>query len=341
MWCWPATCTSRSLCRSSPSTLLPIFSTVVVTAPLGDELHDAIRYPGAVSDEPIVAGHHHRVVDGDRLMWSGQSSVRLGKPQRQAEALLRQIRRTYPALRDVKAEHAWIGVAGHTVHGMPQIGEITPGLWLLSGFGGHGLNTTAMGGEMVARAIVEGDRAWQMFSPFALVWAGGAFGRAAQQVSDWSRRSRETSDGCWRAGATAKRRRAEAAKARGRRGVAAGGAGAAAEPVAEPPIAGDRAQPAADRRSDAGRRRRAESRRARSAAGSRRAGRAGRRQEAEARPERSSAARRSRTVAAAQSKATAPPARCGDATAGRRTKARSPAPSRRAKACVSGLRAAP
>ena len=74
-------------------------------------------------------------------------------PARQAAAPGRmrcfgQIRRTYPALRGVKADYAWIGVAGHTVHGMPQIGEITPGLWLLSGFGGHGLNTTAMGGEM-------------------------------------------------------------------------------------------------------------------------------------------------------------------------------------------------
>ena len=176
-------------------TLLPIFTHVIVTAPLGDELHEAIRYPGAVSDtdlrRPSLSRRRRR-----RLMWSGRSTVWLGKPQRYANALVRQIRRTYPALRDVKAEHAWIGVAGHTVHGMPQIGEITPGLWLLSGFGGHGLNTTAMGGEMLARAIVEGDRAWQMFSPFALVWAGGAFGRAAQQVSDWSQpRARDDADG--------------------------------------------------------------------------------------------------------------------------------------------------
>ena len=172
-------------------TLLPIFSTTVITAPLGDELHDAIRYPGAVGDgDP--AGHHHRVVDGGRLMWSGQSTVWLGKPQRHADALIRKIRRTYPALRGLKAEHAWIGVTGHTVHGMPQIGEVAPGLWLLNGFGGHGLNTTAMAGEMVAHAIVEGDRTWEMFSPFALVWAGGAFGRAAQQVSDWARRARRT-----------------------------------------------------------------------------------------------------------------------------------------------------
>jgi hypothetical protein len=49
-----------------------------------------------------------------------------------------------------------------------------------------------MGGEMLARAIVDSDPAWQMFSPFALVWAGGAFGRAAQQVSDWAHDARET-----------------------------------------------------------------------------------------------------------------------------------------------------
>jgi hypothetical protein len=145
-------------------------------------------------------------------MWSGRSSVRLGKPQRRADALIRQIRRTYPSLRYLKADHAWIGATGHTVHGMPQIGEVAPGLWLLNGFGSHGLNTTAMGGEMVARAMVEGDRTWEMFSPFALVWAGGAFGRAAQQVSEWSRRSRESLGAALARRSERKRLRAEVAK---------------------------------------------------------------------------------------------------------------------------------
>ena len=213
-------------------TLLPIFGTTIITAPLGDALHDAIRYPGAVGDADL-AGPHHRVVDGDRLMWAGQSAVRLGKPQRQADALVRQIRRTYPALRNVKAASAWIGVAGHTVHGMPQIGEVMPGLWLLGGFGGHGLNTTAMGGEIVAHAIVEGDRSWQMFSPFALVWAGGAFGRAAQQVSEWSRRSGEMLEGL-----LARRREAKRRRAAKRRRVQASKVAVAApvvEPEAPPP----------------------------------------------------------------------------------------------------------
>ncbi len=46
---------------------------------------------------------------------------------------------------------------GITMHRMPQIGELGPGVWLASGFGGHGLNTTAMAGNIIARAIVEGD----------------------------------------------------------------------------------------------------------------------------------------------------------------------------------------
>ena len=193
-------------------TLLPIFTSVVVTAPLGDKLHEAISFPGAVSEEGGLIGHHHRVVDG-RIVWSGQSSVRLGKPQREADALVRRISRTYPALRGVTADQAWIGVAGHTVHGMPQIGEITPGLWLLGGFGGHGLAATAMGGEMLSHAIVENDRAWQMFSPFALVWAGGALGRTARQVSGWSHEAREMVEGVLARTRDARRRRAAAAKA--------------------------------------------------------------------------------------------------------------------------------
>ena len=87
------------------STLTPIFSTVIATAPLGGELHNAIRFPGAVSDSN-VPGHHHRALEGGRLMWSGRSRAWLGKPQRHADALLRQLRRTYPQLGPVKAEYA-------------------------------------------------------------------------------------------------------------------------------------------------------------------------------------------------------------------------------------------
>ena len=71
---------------------------------------------------------------------------------------------------------------------MPQIGEIERGVWLASGFGGHGLNTTAMGGELVARGIVDADQTWRMFAPYELVWAGGMLASVLAQGIYWGTR---------------------------------------------------------------------------------------------------------------------------------------------------------
>ncbi len=108
--------------------------------------------------------------------------------RRYVGALTADIKKTYPQLGDVTADYAWAGTLGITMHRMPQIGELGPGVWLASGFGGHGLNTTAMAGNIIARAIVEGDATWRQFTPFELVWAGGAFGRAAAQARVWIKR---------------------------------------------------------------------------------------------------------------------------------------------------------
>ena len=66
-----------------------------------------------------------------------------------------------------------------------------------------------MGGELIARAIVDGDQTWRLFPPFELVWAGGRLGRAAQQAYYWSFRMREKLDGWLARQREAKRRGAE------------------------------------------------------------------------------------------------------------------------------------
>jgi len=180
----------RKLMPQVASTLLPVSTYVLTTSPLGERLGEAIAFPGAVSDTDL-ADNHYRVVDGDRLMWSGRSTVWPGDPQRHAASLTHDLARTYPQLGRVSVEYAWTGTLGLTVHRMPQIGELSPGLWLLGGFGGHGLNTTAMAGELIARAIVEDDKTWRQFLPFELVWAGGLFGRVAAQAYYWTHRTRE------------------------------------------------------------------------------------------------------------------------------------------------------
>jgi gamma-glutamylputrescine oxidase len=169
--------------------LIPITTYTITTAPLGARLAEAIDYRGSVSDTDL-ADNHYRIVDGDRLMWSGRATTWTRDPRRYVRALAADIRKTYPQLGKVAVDYAWAGTLGNSIHRMPQIGELGAGVWLASGFGGHGLNTTAMAGNLIARAIVDGDQTWRQFTPFELVWAGGIFGRAVAQVYYWTTRLR-------------------------------------------------------------------------------------------------------------------------------------------------------
>jgi len=168
-------------------TLIPITTYVVTTASLGPRLSEAIGYGGAISDSDL-ADNHYRIVNGNRLMWSGRATTWPGHPGRYVRALRADIAKTYPQLGKVAVEYAWSGTLGNPLHRMPQLGELGPGVWLASGFGGHGLNTTAMAGNLIARAIADGDTTWKLFAPFELVGAGGKFGRTLAQVYYWTRR---------------------------------------------------------------------------------------------------------------------------------------------------------
>lgn len=172
------------------STVLPVASYVAVTAPLGERLTGAITYRGAVADTRR-GGDYYRIVAGDRLLWGGRITTTLTPPRRLTNLIRRDIAAVYPQLASVEITHAWTGVMGYALHRMPQIGEFAPGLWVASAFGGHGLNTTAMAGLLVARAIAEGDDSWREFAPYELVWAGGRLGRAVVQASYWSMQARD------------------------------------------------------------------------------------------------------------------------------------------------------
>lgn len=156
-------------------TLVPLHTFAVVTKPLGEKLAEAIDYRGAVSDSDY-SDHHYRIVGGDRLMFAGRIAAREANPQRYARKLRADLHRRFPQLAPAEIAYAWGGAIGVTVHRMPQIGEIAPGVWLTSGFGGQGINTTAMAATLIAGAMIDGDDRYRLFEPFELVWAGGRMG---------------------------------------------------------------------------------------------------------------------------------------------------------------------
>jgi glycine/D-amino acid oxidase-like deaminating enzyme len=169
-------------------TLLPIWRYGGITAPLGDRLAEAIAFAGSVSDTDGI--DQFRIIDGDRLMWVSPETTWNTRPKAFAGAIQRRIRTVFPQLGGVEVTETFGGVTGQTVHGMPQIGQLRKGLWVASGFGRQGLNTSAMAAQLIARGILAGDDRWRLFSPFELVWAGGLSGRVAGHVVTlWTRGS--------------------------------------------------------------------------------------------------------------------------------------------------------
>lgn len=169
------------------ATLMRTNTYVLVTEPILPQLDEVIRYRGAVSDGNR-ADNHYRIVGGNRLEWSGRMRAWDADPRWIGRCLVGDIHRNFPGLGKVEIAHLWRGTLGRTVHRMPQIGEIERGVWVASGFGSQGLNTTAMAGDLIARGIVESDQTWRLFAPYELVWAGGRLGRVLAQALYWGAR---------------------------------------------------------------------------------------------------------------------------------------------------------
>lgn len=173
--------------RRLSETLLPVWMHGAITAPLGPLAREAIDFAGMVSDTNGV-DHHYRVLDDTRLQWMSHATTWAVSADAYKARAKREIETIYPQLRGIEIERVWNSPYGQTVHGMPQIGELRPGVWVASGFGRQGLNTSAMAGVLVSRGIVDRDDRWRLFSPFELVWAGGFAGRVVgQAIYSWSR----------------------------------------------------------------------------------------------------------------------------------------------------------
>lgn len=173
--------------RPSGRSMLPVATYVAVTNPLQQ---DVIRTKAAISDTRR-AGDYYRLIDERRILWGGRITTRVSEPARLAELMRRDMISVYPGLGSPRIDYAWPGLMGYAIHKMPLIGRDAEGQWFATAFGGHGINTTAMAGMLVARGIAGEDDAWRRFVLFAPRWAFGQLGRLGVQGSYWWMQARD------------------------------------------------------------------------------------------------------------------------------------------------------
>ncbi len=171
--------------------MLPIATYVMLSEAAPELLATAIRTRAAVGDDRRAGDYYRLVAGGERLLWGGRIATRAADLPGITRQLRREMLTVYPQLAPLKTELAWSGLMAYARHLMPQIGALAPGAWHCTAFGGHGLNTTAIGGTVLAEAILGTSDRVEAFRPFGLDWAGGPAGLAAAQLTYWALQARD------------------------------------------------------------------------------------------------------------------------------------------------------
>ena len=159
---------------------LPIMTFIGVTEPLDKKLFDIFIQNYGISDNRR-AGNYYRIVDGNRISWgrgiSALGDISVSKIRRQ---VAKDINFFFPELGMLNIDYAWSGRMAYATHLMPYVGLVNTkkenGVYALTGFGGHGMNTAPGCAMMLAEHLINESKSYKIFDVFKRSWNGGLFG---------------------------------------------------------------------------------------------------------------------------------------------------------------------
>ena len=165
---------------------IPIKTFIGVTEPLGKRIQNLFKRNFGFSDNRR-AGNYFRIVGGDRISW-GRGISAFGDI---SESLIKKqvsddINFFFPQLGGINIDYAWSGKMAYASHMMPYVGPIQAGkeegLFALTGFGGHGMNTAPGAAIILADHLISGGNSCDVFNAFKRTWNGGFLGPYAAEI---------------------------------------------------------------------------------------------------------------------------------------------------------------
>ncbi|AGK50062.1 FAD binding domain protein [Burkholderia thailandensis MSMB121] len=133
--------------------IMPVGTYVIATEPLGEARAHALMPAQAAICDSRFALDYFRPTPDTRLLWGGKVSYSTLEPRDLADAMRRDMLKTFPQLADAKVDHAWGGFVDITMNRAPHFGRLSPTVYFAQGFSGHGVNTTGLAGKLIAEAI--------------------------------------------------------------------------------------------------------------------------------------------------------------------------------------------
>ena len=140
------------LTGAAQARVMPINNFILVTEPLGERAAGIIASNAAVADTRFVVNYFRKTPDG-RLLFGGGENYGAGFPEDIAAFVRRRMLRIYPQLADVAITHAWGGTLGITMHRVPYVRELAPGVRVAAGYSGQGVVLAPYFGKLMADAV--------------------------------------------------------------------------------------------------------------------------------------------------------------------------------------------
>ncbi len=146
-----------NLVRRARRGIIPVGSTIIVTAPLSQDLKESVSPKGRVFYDSKRYLNYFRLTPDGRLMFGGRKSLSPDYDlQDTAQGLHERMLEVFPQLRGVETTHAWNGNVGFTLDKMPHVGRLD-GVYYAYGYSGHGLAAACYLGQEVGQ-LMAGER---------------------------------------------------------------------------------------------------------------------------------------------------------------------------------------
>jgi gamma-glutamylputrescine oxidase len=137
------------------SRIMPVGTYIIGTAPMDPALAaKLIPSNAAVCDNNFVLDYFRFSAD-HRLLFGGRVSYTTLTPPRLQAIMQARMVQVFPQLAGVAIDFVWGGFVDISMNRALDFGRLagSPNVFYLQGFSGHGVNTTAIGGKLVAEAI--------------------------------------------------------------------------------------------------------------------------------------------------------------------------------------------
>ncbi|QZP30430.1 NAD(P)/FAD-dependent oxidoreductase [Pseudomonas sp. DR48] len=182
------------------STILPVTSTIVATAPIPERLKD-IGWTGgeAITDSQLMVDYYRTTLDGRIAFGKGTGMISYGSrinagyddnPRLSADTE-QDFRRTYPQLKDLAITLTWCGPIDRTYDSLPVFGHLknAPNIVYGIGWSGNGVGPSRLGGKILASLALGRKDEWsscglvgrnpKCFPPEPFRYLGGLLVRSA------------------------------------------------------------------------------------------------------------------------------------------------------------------